>query len=597
MKKRCLNYLKLICSLLCAMMVFMPLPVLSEDDFDYTQLGGKHNGETIVDPISQEEGFSAVLYNNMNGLPTSEANDIVQSYEGFIWIGSYGGLIRYDGSRFERLDSSKGITSIKCLYVDTRNRLWAGTNENGVIMLENGNMTRWGFQDGLKSLSIRSILEGKDGRIYVATTEGLVTIDENMHMSYIEDLRLIDAFLHELRIGADGRIYAVSNPGDIYVIKDGKLEKQYRFSKSPFMGINCILPDPEDPDLVYVETQDGKVYHDRLDSGFENSEEIDISPLNQVQSFEYLYGDIWICARNGAGVLKDDGFHVLKNVPMNNSIGHVMTDYAGNLWFTSTREGVMKIVRNRFADIFERYDLSKRVVNSTCMYGDDLFIATDNGLLAVNKGGILEEVPLNGKVQIFDEEEETDNLLRLLKDCRIRSIIRDSKDRLWFSVWRKYGLLRYDHGDVKFFRREDGLASDAVRTIYECDDGRILVAANGGVSVIEGDEVTATYNESDGIVNTDILTVTQGEGKDIIIGTDGAGIYIIGENGTRHIDHRNGLTSEAVMRIKRDEKRKVYWIITGNSISYLDTDYELKTVDSFPYSNNFDLYENSKGEL
>ena len=54
-----------------------------------------------IDPSGKEEGYSAVLYNSTNGLPTSEANAIEETSEGFIWIGSYSGLIRYDGNTFE----------------------------------------------------------------------------------------------------------------------------------------------------------------------------------------------------------------------------------------------------------------------------------------------------------------------------------------------------------------------------------------------------------------------------------------------------------------------------------------------------------------
>ncbi|MBQ9618082.1 MAG: hypothetical protein IJR48_06915, partial [Oscillibacter sp.] len=71
-------------------------------------------------------GYASVLYDSTNGLPTSEANDIAQSPDGFIWIGSYGGLIRYDSNTFQRYE---GVTSVKCLFVDSRQRLWVGTND------------------------------------------------------------------------------------------------------------------------------------------------------------------------------------------------------------------------------------------------------------------------------------------------------------------------------------------------------------------------------------------------------------------------------------------------------------------------------------
>ena len=49
-------------------------------------------------------GFSAELYDATNGLPTSDANYLLCSSDGYIWIGAYSGIIRYDGFSFERLD-------------------------------------------------------------------------------------------------------------------------------------------------------------------------------------------------------------------------------------------------------------------------------------------------------------------------------------------------------------------------------------------------------------------------------------------------------------------------------------------------------------
>ena len=67
-------------------------------------ISGGDNEEITVDPTNYGIGYSTVLYDNTSGLPTSEANAIAQTSEGFIWIGSYSGLIRYDGNTFERFD-------------------------------------------------------------------------------------------------------------------------------------------------------------------------------------------------------------------------------------------------------------------------------------------------------------------------------------------------------------------------------------------------------------------------------------------------------------------------------------------------------------
>ena len=125
-------------------------------------------GDRTVDPVGQSENYTAVMYGNTNGLPTSEANDIAQTGEGFIWIGCYSGLIRYDGNTFERVDSTSGVSSAVCLHVDSRERLWIGTNDSGLALMERGEIRMWNEADGLGSAKICAIEEDGDGNIYVA---------------------------------------------------------------------------------------------------------------------------------------------------------------------------------------------------------------------------------------------------------------------------------------------------------------------------------------------------------------------------------------------------------------------------------------------
>ena len=115
--------------------------------------------------------------------------------------------------------------------------------------------------------------------------------------------------------------------------------------------------------------------------------------------------------------------------------------------------------------------------------------------------------------------------------------------------------------------------------------------------MIDNDIVTDVYNEDNRIGNTEILTVCEGLNNDIIVGTDGGGIYVISNGNAVNIDLDGGLSSEVVMRIKKDSSRNLFWLVTSNSIAYLDDSYNVSTIDNFPYSNNFDIYQNSKDEL
>ena len=551
---------------------------------------------TAVDP-DELHSYSAVLYDNTNGLPTSEANVIAQTEEGFLWIGCYGGLIRYDGNTFERIDSSTGITSVRHLYVDGLDRLWIGTNDNGLFLMENGNIRRWGEAEGLQGLSVRGIQEDSTGMLYVATTGGLALLDQTLTLRMPADARVSDAPIHELRLGEDGLAYGLTENGDIFSMHGGEMLWFLERGNSRFKGISCIMPDPKRPGSMYIESKDGRVHHGTPDNGFSDAESIDIRPLQFVSEFHSIDGKLWICAGNGIGYLDEQGFRVLQNVPMDSSVGSVTKDYEGNLWFTSSRQGVMKLVPNRFSDLFLGTGLSGAVVNSTCMYGDMLFIGTDSGLRVLRGDSNLQYVALNQPHRFFSNNATTDNLIELLEGIRIRSIVRDSRNRIWISTWRSYGLLCYDRGELKVFTPEDGLFSDRVRTVVERADGSFLVACTGGVNVIEGDRVTASYGAEEGLGNTDILTVCEGFHGEIIVGTDGGGIFILDESGVRHIDKGDRLQSGVVMRIKRDRFRDICWVVTGNSLAWMSPDGQVTTLLNFPYFNNFDLYQNSTDSM
>ena len=77
-------------------------------------MGGGYAASGQID----KAGYSSMVYDATNGLPTSDANYVLGASDGYVWIGSYGGIIRYDGSRFERMDTSGGLTSGRGLFED-----------------------------------------------------------------------------------------------------------------------------------------------------------------------------------------------------------------------------------------------------------------------------------------------------------------------------------------------------------------------------------------------------------------------------------------------------------------------------------------------
>ena len=563
------------------------------------------NSPDASDPTKNREGYAAYLYDNTTGLPTSEANAIAETSDGFIWIGSYGGLIRYDGNSFERYDSTSGIASVVSLFVDSRDRLWIGTNDNGAAVMDKyGSVIMYGKSVGLPSASVRTFAEGSNGIIYIGTTQGIAYVDHDGKLKLVDESMINNQYIRQLETGTDGITYGLTLDDAVFTLKDGSLAE---FHSGESLGIDgtlrSISTDPDHHGYLYIgvnKDTGSKVWYGSLSAGvgFKTSDRINVSPLNYINSIKCTGTDLWVCTNNGAGNYRDDKMNVLENVPMKTNIEQVMSDYQGNLWFVSSRQGVMKIVPNQFANIFDKFQLKEEVVNSTCYYKDMLFVGKDSGLTVLNKSGKVNRIDLALSITASGEHLGYLDLVTMLGSTRIRSIYKDSKDRLWFSTFGDLGLVRFDGGSVITFGPAEGLPdSKRVRTVTECSDGSFLVACTGGVAVIRDDKVEAVYGSESGISNTEILTVAEGNNGEILAGTDGDGIYIIGSSGVKHFSTDNGLMSDVVMRIKKSESKDVYWIVTSNSLAYMTADHTVRTIKNFPYSNNFDLYENSKGDV
>ena len=529
----------------------------------------------------------AIMYDSSIGMPTSEANAITQTEDGFIWIGSYSGLVRYDGNSFYRFDSSIGISSVVSLYEDTKDRLWVGTNDNGLAMYQNGDFTFYNTGTELESASVRSISEDKAGNILVGTTHGLYYVDAEGSLHPIDDTRTNDMYIYAMHTSPEGVTYANSVSGDMVIIDNLNITGVVLSTDISDFVINSLYPDPNAPGYVYVGTEDMRIMYCHPTSDSLGDKKVYRTPdLTSINDMLYHDGHLWVCADDGIGYFDENmKFKKLNSISLTSSVDSIMADYEGNLWFTSSRQGVMKLTSSIFTDV-NRYDnLPEMVVNTTCIFNNKLYVGTDNGVLVLNNR--LTTIP--------------DPMTDLLAGARVRSMKTDSKGHMWICSYSEYGLicLNKDGSYTCFTAEKDGLASDKIRTITELSDGTMAVSASGCAAFIRDGKVTSIYSQENGLENTEILTICENasEGK-VYLGSDGGGIYILdpatGELG--HIGHKDGLTSDVVLRIKHDPYRDVYWVITSNSIAYLK-DGKATTVNNFPYANNFDIFFNEHGEL
>lgn len=519
------------------------------------------------------DGYLAVLYDNRSGLPTSEANAIVQTPDGFIWIGGYSGLVRYDGKEFYRFDAASGVTSVVSLYVDAQGRLWVGTNDRGVALYEYGEFTFWGKEQGLLSDSVRRISEDGAGNIVLATTQGLAYIDGSGELHIIEDERVSGQYVCDIRRDEQGLIYGVTLDGDAFLLDGLCIAAFFPGEELPYDVPVSVTP--AGAGVVYLGTEEDYIIRTDLTGDAGRYEKITVSPCRNINHMGLTGDRLWICADNGIGYVdEDDRFTEAAGLPMNNSVDGMIADREGNLWFVSSRQGVMKIVENRFTNISERAGLDKAVVNSTCLFQKQLYIGTDSGLIVLDEAYRRVESGLTG----------------LFENVRIRCIKADSAGNLWFCTFSDLGLvcLKAD-GSIEYYQEENGLNSNRVRTVLELSDGSLAVATSGGVNILRDGEAVKSYGSAEGLKNTEILSLCEAEDGILYAGSDGNGIYVIAPEGIHNLTDRDGLSSEVILMMKKDPERSGYWIVTGNSLAYMENE-QIRAIRSFPYSNNFDVF-------
>lgn len=528
-------------------------------------------------------GYTSMIYDASNGLPTSDANCILGSRTGNIWIGGYSGIIRYDGNIFERLPTANGLTSGRAFYEDSKGRIWVGTNDNGVVLIDGEDIRQYTYKDGLPSSSIRNFAEDKEGNIFIATTSGLAFIKENGLLYHLSDAVLNTERILKLDSDSSGTIYGQTTNGIVFSVKKRNVSEIYTSAELDMPKITTLLADPVNEGKVYLCCEGGKIYYGDFGKKSSELQEIDISPIKSVQWISYDCFRVWLCSRTQIAYLdQDNKVNVVSDLPMNGSIEMFTSDYQGNIWACSSTQGVMKIVANNFVNITEEAKLPKKTVNTTCLHNGLLYIGTESGLKILDK----------------NKNVINNSLTEYIGDSRIRCIVEDNDKNLWIGTFtNNKGLVcQFPDGGIAAFTTNEGMANNQIRAIKVAENNTILCGTNDGFSIIKNQKVIASLGKNEIIKNSVILSVEEAEDGKIYLGTDGDGIYVVTGNIIQRIGRDDGLTSDVVMRIKKDKKHDVIWLVTSNSIQYLKGG-RVKSVNSFPYNNNYDLYLNDNNEM
>ena len=517
---------------------------------------------------AEETDYTPVLYDVHSGMPFSEAMAVAQTPDGFLYVGCYGGLLRYDGREFFRYD---GILGVRDLLADSRGRLWVAAD--GLLCLEKGELRRFGTAEGLPAGTVNSLAEDSRGNIWAATGAGLAFVSGEGAVGLVRDERLSSAAIGSVCALGGDRVYGCTGAGDVFAVESGSVAVYLPASSFP-EGVSCVYPDPDRPGEVYLATLGSAVYHGRLDAPLPAPECIRIPGLSRLNVLRKAEGRLWVGADNGIAWIDGEGQpHVLEHVPLNSTVHDILCDGEGNFWFASTRQGLMKLAPNIFTDISGSSDLGERVVNSTWKKDGLLYAATDTGLVVLDESGRTVRTPVS----------------ELLSTARVRAVKEDREGSLWFCCFDVNALVRLsEDGEIRVWNKDSGLMTNYVRTIFERADGTMAVLESVALDFIRDGEIVARIDGSRGFPGSGVLSVGEDDAGTLYLGTNGDGVYVVRDGGAEPFGGPSDVASGVILQMKNDPGRDILWVLSSNAVAVL-AHGEIRIRRDFPQAHIYDL--------
>jgi ligand-binding sensor domain-containing protein/signal transduction histidine kinase len=472
--------------------------------------------------------FRAYTRANAPGLPSDLIDDLMEGHDGALWISTSGGLARQRVGKVEACGPAQGIpaTQVWRTFQDGRGVVWALTAA-GLFRIDGERATRIALNAGLTENS--RMVAGADGSLWLGTAEGL------------------------MRAGADDVFRAVGSTGEVPALAVDRSGTAWAGSRSgleacsaavcrsaavPGGGaVNALAED--EAGRVWIGTEAG----------------LFVTDGDRVQAFgqktgrvDFLYGDragmLW--AGTAQGLTRIDPVKGAAELLRSGDVFlSAAEDREGDLWL-GTESGGLAVLRDRkFSTLTAEEGLTDEYVLALAQ-------APNGHVAAGTKGGGL-NVFRDGKFRALTTAQG------LLSNVVLTMAAAANGD-VW--VGTPDGLNLLHEGDVaRAFTTADGLADDFVRSLYIGRGGELWIGTRHGLSRDE-DGKFATWTALDGLGSDLIGAMTQDHDGSLWIGTLG-GLSRFRDGEIRNFTTKDGLSSNVVTALYEDAEGTL-WIGTND---------------------------------
>ncbi|NOZ13229.1 MAG: diguanylate cyclase [Acidobacteria bacterium] len=537
-----------------------------------------------LDPSKKPDQHSLNMFTTEDGLPQSSVVNLVQTRDGYIWMGTFEGLARYDGKQFTVFNKSTvpelGNNTIKALFEDSRGCLWIGT-PSGLTCCQQGEFRHYTTQNGLAGNFITAIAEDRNHRLWVGTNRGVSVFDyPGRFSSFTVKDGLSADYVSALAPAAEGGMWVGTQRG-LDRIQRENISHLNAPAGFPTMNIHSLYLDVSDNSLWIGIRENGLI---RLRKGILQRIGEKQRGLTDVRAIlRDREGTLWI-GSNGGGLFvlsKTGKFSTLseKEGLINLSVRALMEDREGSIWI-GTRGGLFQLKDDKFTLFNSRNGLPVDSVRS----------------LLPGKNGTVWIGTVGGGLSRYSNGEFT-----TIRDFEARYIwsLADGNDgSLWIGTYGK-GLYQLKNSKIRHYSTGNSLFDNVVRAILVQKNGEIWVGTNGGGINILSKKGYRAITTATGLSGNYIYSLARDRNGAIWAGTYNSGINRIQGKDITAFNSTNGFTNTGIWVIHPDSDGSI-WIGTGNDglFHYKEGKFNRFSMKDGLYSDSiFSITEDGRGNF
>ena len=519
--------------------------------------------------FSQSSFFDNYVYqswSDFGGLSGTTANDIYQTEDGYIDIGTYEGLVKFDGVEFSTInrisDKEYDFASVRTLIQDGRRDIWLGSNDEGLHKVSVAGNKTYTMENGLPNNSVRALCEDLRGNIWVGTASGVVYITPDgklINPQFGAGTTANGVIASNLFCDSYGRIWlTTSNENGLFLCTDGVFQPLDAFEKYSTYFATSIYQDKSGQYWIGLGERGIATMLNDTVTILKTGTILDKTPTCTI--LQDNNGVIWFGTEHGLVIYANGKFEEYKGAPelAASNINKIIQDREGNIWFATDRNGIGKMT-------FGKFNMHRLAKTVNCIAEDSegkIWAATDSGVLC------------------YENDEQVENqLTKYTKGLRVRHVEATGSGKVLVSCYTKPGQIIYDGKTIKTWDADHGLAGNKVRVAIETAEDEYYVGTTTGLSIIHKDGSIRSLKQITGELETEYVMAIYKDTHGVIwVGTDGGGIFLMkDEKVFSHLTSADGIAGNVIFKITQDSDGN-FWICTGSGITRIkDYDSTRKT--------------------